>query len=96
MPMPDKSESDSQPVDALAGAHTLIDFLHTVPAPLVALLVRLALPVSSLRHVAQIVSWQAPWVDSWLLLAAWWAVVLFARSAIRSVSFQSHTSRITN
>ena len=85
--MPDKSESDSQPVDALAGAHTLIDFLHTVPAPLVALLVRLALPVSSLRHVVQVVSWQAPWVDSWLLLAAWWAVVLFAGSAIRSVSF---------
>lgn len=87
----DKSESDPQPVpvpvpvDALAGTPTLIDFLHTVPAPLVALLIRLAVPVSSLRHVAQIFSWQAPWVDSWLLIAAWWAAVLFASSALRLV-----------
>ena len=90
----DKSESDPQPVpvpvDALAGTPTLIDFLHTVPAPLVALLIRLAVPVSSLRHVAQIFSWRAPWVDSWLLIAAWWAAVLFASSALRLVvPFQS-------
>jgi hypothetical protein len=83
----DKSESDPPPVDALAGTPTLIDFLHTVPAPLVALLIRLAIPVSSLRHVAQVFSWQAHWVDSWLLLAAWWATVLFANLALRLVSF---------
>ena len=83
----DKSEPDPQPVDALAGNPTLIDFLHTVPAPLVALLIRLAVPVSSLRHVAQIFSWKASWVDSWLLLAAWWAAVLFANSALRLVPF---------
>ncbi|KAI0305628.1 integral peroxisomal membrane peroxin-domain-containing protein [Multifurca ochricompacta] len=82
---PDKSDTDEQPadVDALAGAPTLIDFLHTIPAPLVALLIRLAPLVSSLRHVAQILSWQASWVDSSLLLAAWWALVLFADSAFR-------------
>jgi hypothetical protein len=88
----DKSEGDDckQPgTSALAGAPTLIEFLHTVPAPLVALLVRLAAPVSSLRHVAQVLSWQAPWVHSWLLLAAWWATVLFASSALRSVFLHS-------
>lgn len=83
----DKSVSDPPLVDALAGTLTLIDFLHTVPAPLVALLIRLAVPVSSLRHVLQIFSWQAHWVDSWLLLAAWWATVLFANLALRLVSF---------
>jgi hypothetical protein len=83
----DKSDSDPLPVDALAGTPTLIDFLHTVPAPLVALLIRLAVPVSSLRHVLRIFSWQAHWVDSWLLLAAWWTTVLFANLALRLVSF---------
>jgi hypothetical protein len=84
---PKRSEPNTQPVDALAGAPTLIDFLHAVPAPLVTLLVRLAPSVSSLHHVAQVLSWQARWVDSWLLLAAWWATVLFSGSALRSVSF---------
>ncbi len=69
----------------LAGSATLIDFLHSVPTPLVALLVRLAPSVSYLRHVAQMVSWQSSWVDSWLLLATWWALVLFVDPALRSV-----------
>jgi len=81
----DEPVSIAQPVDALAGAPTLINFLHTVPAPLVALLVRLAPPISPLRHVFQIISWQTSWVDSWLLLGLWWAVVLFAEPALRSV-----------
>ena len=80
---------DSQPVDQLADAPTFIDFLHTVPAPLVALLVRLAPSVSSLRHAAQILSWRSSWVDSWLLLATWWVLVLFADRALRLVSFCS-------
>lgn len=85
----DKLGSNSRAVDALAGTPTLSDFLHTVPAPLVALLIRLAQPVSPLRYVAQVLSWKAPWVDCWLLLAAWWAFVLFADLALRSVSFKS-------
>jgi hypothetical protein len=81
------SEPSSQPSGSLVGAPTLIDFLHSVPAPLVVLLVRLAPLVASLRYVAQILSWQTPWVDCWLLLAAWWAAVLFTDSALRSVAF---------
>ena len=69
----------------LAGSSTLIDFLHSVPTPLVALLVRLAPLVSYLHHVAQMVSWQSSWVDSWLLLASWWALVLFVDPILRSV-----------
>ncbi|KAH8992761.1 hypothetical protein EDB86DRAFT_2930664 [Lactarius hatsudake] len=67
----------------LAGSSTLIDFLHSVPTPLVALLVRLAPSVSYLRHAAQIVSWQSSWVDSWLILATWWALVIFVDPALR-------------
>ena len=69
----------------LAGSPTLINFLHSVPTPLVALLVRLAPLASYLRHVAQMVSWQSSWVDSWLLLASWWALVLFVDPMLRSV-----------
>jgi hypothetical protein len=69
----------------LAGSSTLIDFLHSVPTPLVALLVRLAPLVSYLHHAAQMVSWQSSWVDSWLLLASWWALVLFVDPMLRSV-----------
>lgn len=87
---PEKSShSSSQPAGgSLVGAPTLIDFLHAVPAPLVVLLVRLAPLLAPLRYVAQILSWQAPWVDCWLLLAAWWAAVLFAESTLRSVTFK--------
>ena len=80
---PDDSDSSSQPANPLVGAATLIDFLHAVPAPLVVLLLRLSPLVSSLRYVAQIISWQTPWVDCWLLLAVWWAAVLFVESALR-------------
>src|SRR6266566_9116113 len=82
---PEKSsQSNSQPAGgSLVGAPTLIDFLHAVPAPLVVLLVRLAPPLTSLRYVAQILSWQTPWVDCWLLLAAWWAAVLFTDWVLR-------------
>ena len=61
---------ESQPTDSLVGAPTLINFLHAVPAPLVALLLCLTPLVASLRYVAQIFSWKTPWVDCWLLLAA--------------------------
>jgi hypothetical protein len=71
----------------LAGSSTLIDFLHSVPTPLVALLVRLAPLVSYVRHVAQMVSWQSSWVDSWLLLASWWALVLFVDPMLRYVTY---------
>jgi hypothetical protein len=83
------SQSSSQPAGgSLVGAPTLIDFLHAVPAPLVVLLVRLAPPLASLRYVAQILSWQTSWIDCWLLLAAWWAAVLFTDFALRSVTFK--------
>lgn len=85
--MPEKpSQSSSQPSGgSLVGAPTLIDFLHAVPAPLVVLLVRLAPLLAPLRYVAQLLSWKTPWVDCWLLLAAWWAAVLFTEPALRSV-----------
>jgi hypothetical protein len=83
---PEKPDPVSHPVvDTLAGTPTLIDFLHTVPAPLVALLVRLAPSVSCLRHAVQILSWQSSWLNSWLVLAAWWVLVLFADRVLRLV-----------
>lgn len=87
--MPEKSShSSSQPAGgSLVGAPTLIDFLHAVPPPLVVLLVRLAPLLAPLRYVAQILSWKTSWVDCWLLLAAWWAAVLFTDSTLRSVTF---------
>jgi hypothetical protein len=88
--MPENSfQSSSQlPGGSLVGAPTLIDFLHAVPPPLVVLLVRLAPLLAPLRYVAQLLSWKTPWVDCWLLLAAWWAAVLFTDSALRSVTFK--------
>ena len=81
------SQSSPQPAGgSLVGTPTLIDFLHAVPPPLVVLLVRLAPPLASLRYVAQILSWQTSWVDCWLLLAAWWVVVLFTDLALRFVT----------
>ncbi|KAI0049878.1 hypothetical protein FA95DRAFT_778772 [Auriscalpium vulgare] len=76
------------PPPALAGAPTLVDFLHTTPAPLVAALVRIAPTVSAARHALEVVSWsgkeRGAWLDGGLLLAAWWALALFADYALPS------------
>ena len=84
---PDSTNEQIVTGAGLAGSSTLIDFLHSVPTPLVALLVRLAPIVSYLHHVAQMVSWQSSWVDSWLLLASWWALVLFVDPMLRYVAY---------
>ena len=82
---PEPANEQIGAIGGLAGSSTLIDFLHSVPTPLVALLVRLAPIVSCLHHIAQMVSWQSSWVDSWLLLASWWALVLFVDPMLRYV-----------
>ncbi|KAI0063535.1 Pex24p-domain-containing protein [Artomyces pyxidatus] len=79
---PELSSPPTSP-GVLAGAPTLLDFLHTVPSPLVNVIVNLASPVSYLRRSLEIVSWKVSWVDGCLLVAAWWAVALFAGYGLR-------------
>lgn len=73
--------SDSPPT----AASSLVDFVNTVPAPIVSVLVGLSKPASTLRRALEVASWRAPWADSWLALAAWWAVCLLAGPSLRCV-----------
>ncbi|THH29852.1 hypothetical protein EUX98_g4327 [Antrodiella citrinella] len=61
------------------------EFLSAVPSPLVTVLVGLAPFIASVRHAIDIVSWQAPWEESWLAIALWWAACLLGDVALRYV-----------
>jgi hypothetical protein len=61
----------------------LIDFVNSVPHPLTVVLVQLAPHISTIRHIAEIISWRESWYDSWLVLASWWAVCLLTEIALR-------------
>ncbi|KAL0956091.1 hypothetical protein HGRIS_002259 [Hohenbuehelia grisea] len=62
---------------------SLTNFLNTVPQPLTAALVALAPGIRVVRHALQIASWQSGAVyDSWLMLAAWWAICLGVRPVV--------------
>ena len=56
----------------------LVDFVSATPPPLVLHLVPLAPLIHNVRHIADILSWNAPWEESALLLALWWSLCLFA------------------
>ncbi|OAX40855.1 hypothetical protein K503DRAFT_736777 [Rhizopogon vinicolor AM-OR11-026] len=62
---------------------TLIEFVTTVPTPLASELVFLAPYIQAIRHLAQIISWQSSWEESWLALAAWWAFCLLSEPTLR-------------
>lgn len=61
----------------------LQEFLSTVPTPLTNVLVGLSPYVKRIRRILEIVSWRSGWEESWLALAAWWAVCLTASMTLR-------------
>lgn len=64
---------------------TLLDFVNTVPPPLTAVLTGLSPTVTPFRRTLEILSWQAPWSESWLVVAAWWGVCLLSNFGFRCV-----------
>ncbi|KAG8741450.1 hypothetical protein FRC10_002854 [Ceratobasidium sp. 414] len=71
--------SRSLPTISTANPPVLIDFVSHVPAPVTRLLVEQAGTIKTLRRVAEIASWKSPKVsESWILLAVWFLVPLFA------------------
>lgn len=61
----------------------LVEFLSTLPSPLVTALVGLAPHIVRVRRVAQVLSWKTTWEDSWIALGILWGVCLFAESGVR-------------
>ncbi|KAI0031145.1 integral peroxisomal membrane peroxin-domain-containing protein, partial [Vararia minispora EC-137] len=61
----------------------LFEFVHTVPAPLTAVLVGLGPCFATTRRILQIFSWRSRWEDGWLALAAWWGVCLSIGASLR-------------
>ena len=68
-PAPTKKPSDKETID-LAG------FVSSVPSPLTIALVRLSPHITWVRRIIEITSWKSSWEESWLLIAAWWALCL--------------------
>jgi len=64
-----KKHSDQETID-LAG------FVSSVPSPLTITLVRLSPNITWTRRTIEILSWKSSWEESWLLIAAWWALCL--------------------
>jgi len=64
---------------------TLVDFASATPAPLTLHLLPLAPLIHHARHLADVLSWSAPWEESALLLALWWALCLFSELTLQYV-----------
>ncbi|TDL24183.1 hypothetical protein BD410DRAFT_802050 [Rickenella mellea] len=62
---------------------TLIDFLNNVPSPLVSSLVTLSPYITAIRWTIEVLNWKSSYSDSWLALAAWWAVCLLSGPVLR-------------
>ncbi len=75
------------PVTALARPVAGSDAtLATLPSPLIALLLVLARPLRFTRKAIEVVSWRsASPVESWLVVAGWWAVCMGGRAAYKWV-----------
>ena len=67
--VPTKKPPERETID-LAG------FVSSVPPPLTTTLVRLSPWIGWIRRAIEIVSWKTSWEESWLLIAAWWALCL--------------------
>ncbi|TFY58071.1 hypothetical protein EVG20_g8293 [Dentipellis fragilis] len=70
-------------VEVLAGVRTLIEFVNTVPSPLTAVLIGLSPTILRVRRAIEIASWKSSWEESWLVIAAWWGLCLFADFSAR-------------
>ncbi|KAF8629270.1 hypothetical protein AX17_005849 [Amanita inopinata Kibby_2008] len=64
-------------------APVLLNFLDNVPLPLTSVLVQLAPHISVARHIAEIVSWKAPWYNSWLVILLWWFICLVGEATLQ-------------
>ncbi|KAH7885639.1 integral peroxisomal membrane peroxin-domain-containing protein [Phlebopus sp. FC_14] len=64
-------------------APTLIEFVSTTPPPLTCALVALAPCIEVVRCFAEIVSWKSSWEESWLVVAAWWALCLLSEPMLK-------------
>ena len=71
------------PTVTLAGLPTLLEFVNIVPSPLTTLLVGLGPSASGARRIIEVISWKSSWEESWLAIAAWWSVCLFASFVLR-------------
>ncbi|KAI0344639.1 hypothetical protein BDW22DRAFT_1418833 [Trametopsis cervina] len=69
--------------DAAGARPPLAQLLNTLPSPLTVALVGLAPYLLRIRRLLEIVSWKSRWEESWLALAAWWAVCLCSNAALR-------------
>ncbi|ETW80460.1 hypothetical protein HETIRDRAFT_33336 [Heterobasidion irregulare TC 32-1] len=74
------------PAATLAGLPTLLEFVNIVPSPLTTLLVGLGPSASGARRIIEVISWKSSWEESWLAIAAWWSVCLFANFVLRYLS----------
>lgn len=73
--MPDWSPASTKnPSDQ--GTIDLAGFVSSVPTPLTITLVRLSPHITWIRRTIEITSWRSSWEESWLLIAAWWALCL--------------------
>jgi hypothetical protein len=76
-----------------APTQSLHEFVHTTPAPVVAVLVDLGPYVARIRRALEIVSWKpvrakaTSWPDGWLAVALWWALCLGVSPALRYIIF---------
>lgn len=72
--MPDQSSaSKKKPSDETVD---LAGFVSSVPSTLTITLVRLSPHIAWIRRIIEITSWKSSWEESWLLIAAWWALCL--------------------
>nr|VWO97591.1 AVR-Pita1 (AVR-Pita1 protein) (Effector protein AVR-Pita1) [Ganoderma boninense] len=75
----------SKPADDSGPAQSapLVEFLNTLPSPLTTTLVGLAPAISRTRYLVHLLAWKAPWEDSSLFLASWWALCLLPELGLR-------------
>ena len=72
--MPEQSSaSTKKPPDETID---LAGFVSSVPSTLTITLVRLSPHIAWIRRIIEITSWKSSWEESWLLIAAWWALCL--------------------
>lgn len=92
--MSDKSSTSKKPPDQ--EAIDLIRFVSSVPPPLTTALVRLSPYITWLRRAIEITNWKSSWEDSWLLIAAWWALCLLVGIGKQYVFFSGRVLAFLN
>ncbi|KAH9894896.1 integral peroxisomal membrane peroxin-domain-containing protein [Cubamyces lactineus] len=75
----------SKASDDVVHASPLVEFLNALPSPLTTILVGLAPSIARTRYLVQLLCWKAPWEDSCLVLALWWAVCLIPDLGLRYI-----------